>query len=108
MRNREKVLHSNVFLAIVNKGFVESVKEGIYPVSEQVALAKEFNKPCFLFCIDLTPEEIEETKVVFKDHRVLDIFITTTKEFKGKLPQFLDVITKWSKRDFKEKIGYIR
>jgi hypothetical protein len=93
---------------VVNKGLLEDAKNGVDPIKTQINFAKEFNKPCFLFCVDLTPEEIEETKKIFKEHKVVQIFTSTTKDFKSNLPHFMDEIGKWAKKDKTDKLKYIR
>ncbi len=94
-KHTEQLLSSTVFVVLVTKGYLEDVRNGDKEITEQISLAKEFDKPCFLVCLDLSDEQVKEAENIFKEHRTIKIFTSTKREFQTKARHFVREMKKW-------------
>ena len=97
----EKVISSDVFLALVTKSYLKDVRNEDEAILEQISVAKEFNKPCFLMFVDLSTMEVVEGKEIFKKHRVIASLITKTPHIEGYLEvfNFIGKMKRWLERN---------
>jgi len=70
-KRAEQLIGSDIFLVFVTKNYLKDVRNKDREITEQISMAKEFDKPTFLIYFDLSDGEIKEADELFKEHKVI-------------------------------------
>ena len=106
-KRAEQILGSDIFLALISKAYLEEVRKKDREITEQISIAKEFDKPTFLIYMNLSSREIKEATELFKEHKVIKTLRTTSKYSKKELDPFLKEMGEWCDKNLDKEGCYI-
>lgn len=102
-KRAEQLLGSDVFVALVSPSYITDVKNKDMEITEQISIAKEFDKPTFLIYLSLSEEEIKEADELFKEHKVIKTLSTTREQFDKEVGPFTEALKTWCDQNLGNK-----
>ena len=106
-KRAEQIIGSDIFLVLVSKSYLEEVRNKDREITEQISLAKEYDKPTFLIYMNLSEGEIKEADKLFKEHKVIKTLKTTTKYLKQEVNPFLKEMGEWCDQNLGKEKGIV-
>lgn len=104
-KRTEHILESDIFIAFVTKNYLKDARNKDREITEQISIAKEFDKPTFLIYLNLSKREIKEADELFKEHKVIKTLSTTRKYFDQKSHLFLKEMRDWCDQNLAKESG---
>ena len=106
-KRAEQILGSDIFLALISKAYLEEVRKKDREITEQISIAKEFDKPTFLIYMNLSSREIKEATELFKEHKVIKTLRTTREYLKQEVGSFLKEMGEWCDQNLGKEKGIV-
>ena len=104
-KRAEQLIGSDIFLVFVTKNYLKDVRNKDREITEQISIAKEFDKPTFLIYMNLSGGEIKEADELFKEHKVIKTLSTTSECLKQDTSPFLKEMREWCDQNLGNETG---